>query len=100
MTEIVAFASSRQPRDGSESGGSGSGASVSTEKAVPVSKRKSADWPPRLLILGVPQVLLGQGLAWGPPDIFSPDCPENLTPGAYTSEGSLFSSVVLYRPDM
>ena len=66
MTEIVAFASSRQPRYGSESEGSGSGASVSTEKVVPVSKRKSADWPPRLLILGVPQVLLGQGLVWGP----------------------------------
>ena len=66
MTEIVAFASSRQPRYGSESEGSGWGASVSTEKVVPVSKRKSADWPPRLLILGVPQVLLWQGLVWGP----------------------------------
>ena len=29
---------------------------------------------------------------------FSPDCPESLTPGAYTSGGILSSVVVLYRP--
>ena len=56
--------------------------------------------PPQLLIPGAAQVLLGQGLVWGPLGTFSLDCPESLTPGAYASEGSLFSGVVLYRPDM
>ena len=37
---------------------------------------------------------------WGPTDSFSSDCPENPTSGAYASEGSLSSSVVLYRPDV
>ena len=37
---------------------------------------------------------------WGALDTFSPDCPESLAPGAYTSEDSLSSSVVPCRPDM
>ena len=37
---------------------------------------------------------------WGPPGTFGPDCLESLTPGAYTSEGSLFSSMAVCRPDM
>ena len=77
----------------------GQGASVSTETVAPVSKRKSTDWPPQLLISRVPQVLLGWELVWGPPGTFSPDCPESLTPGAYTSGDSLSSSVILFRPD-
>ena len=32
---------------------------------------------------------------WGPRGTFSPCCVENPSPGAYTLEGSLFSSVVL-----
>ena len=75
------------------------GASVSTEKVAPAPKRKSMDWPPQLFIPWVPGVLLGQELVWGPLGTFSPDCPETPTPGAYTSEGSLSSSVVLYRLD-
>ena len=78
---------------------SGPEASVSTEKVAPASNRKSTDWPPQLLIPWAPGVLLGQELVWGPPGTFSPDCPETPTPGASTSEGSLSSSVVLYRPD-
>ena len=34
---------------------------------------------------------------WGPLDTFSPNCLESLTPGAYASEGSLFSSMVLFQ---
>ena len=36
---------------------------------------------------------------WGPLGSFSPDYFESLTPGAYTSEESLSSSMVLYRLD-
>ena len=36
---------------------------------------------------------------WGPLGTFSPDCLESPIPGAYTSGGSLSSSVVLYRLD-
>ena len=81
---------------------SGPGASVSTEKVAPVSKRKLTDCSPSycLLIAGAPQVLLGQGLVWGSLGTFSLDCPESLTPGAYASEGNLFSGVALYRLDM
>ena len=75
------------------------GASVSTEKVAPAPKRKSMDWPPQLFIPWVPGVLLGQELVWGPLGTFSPDCPETPTPGAYTSGGSVSSSVVLCRPD-
>ena len=56
--------------------------------------------PPQLLTPRAPQVLLGQGLVWGPLGTFSLDCPESLTPGAYASEGSLFPGVALYRLDM
>ena len=55
---------------------------------------------PQLLILRVPQVLPGWELVWAPPGTFSPNCLESLTPGTYTSEGSLFSSMVLCRQDM
>ena len=78
---------------------SGPEASVSTEKVAPLSKRKSTDWPPQLLTPGIPQVLLGWELVWGPLGSFSPDCFESLTPGAYTSEEGLSSSMVLYRLD-
>ena len=33
---------------------------------------------------------------WGPPGTFGPDCPESLTPGAYTSGGILYSNVFLH----
>ena len=55
--------------------------------------------PPQLLTPRAPQVLLGQGLVWGPLGTFSLDCPESLTPGAYASKDSLSSSVILFRPD-
>ena len=71
------------------------GASVSTEKVAPGSKRKSTDWPPQLLIPRLPQVLLEWGLMWGSPGTFSPDCLGSPTPGACASEGNLFSNVVL-----
>ena len=71
------------------------GASVSTEKVAPGSKRKLTDWPPQLLIPGLPQVLLEWGLMWGSPGTFSLDCLESPTPGACASEGNLFSNVVL-----
>ena len=58
------------------------------------------DWPPQLLIPGVPQVLLGWELVWGPRGTFSPDCLESPTQETYASGGSLSSSVVLCRPDM
>ena len=58
MTDTIAFGSSRQPHYGSGQEESGSGASVNTEKVVPVSKRKPADCPPRLLIPRVSQVVL------------------------------------------
>ena len=35
---------------------------------------------PQLLIPGVPWVLLGWKLVWGPPGTFGPDCPESPTP--------------------
>ena len=79
---------------------SGPGASVSTEKFARVSKRNLLIGPAQLLIPGVLQVLLGQRLVSEPPGTFSPDCPESPTPGVYTSEGCLFSSVVLYRLGM
>ena len=44
-------------------------------------KRNRRIGPPQLLILGVPQVQLGQELVWGPLGTFSPDCLESLTPG-------------------
>ena len=78
---------------------SGPEPSVSTEKVAPLSKRKSTDWTPQLLIPGVPQVLLEWELVWGPMGSFNPDCLQSLTSGAYTSEGSLSSSMVLYRLD-
>ena len=68
----------------------GPGASVSTEKVAPVSKRKLTDWPPQLLISSVPQVLLGWELVWGPPGIFSPDCLESPIRETYASGSSLF----------
>ena len=79
---------------------SGPGALVSTEKVPPVSKRKSTDWPPQLLIPRVPQVLLGLKLVWRLLGTFSLDCLESLTPEAYILEDSLFSSMVLSRPDI
>ena len=85
MTEIIALGSSRQPHYGGEH-----------RESFPNVQKKLID-PPQLLIPGVPQVLLGQGLVWGPPGTFSPDCLESLTPGAYTSEDSLFSSKILCR---
>ena len=45
----------------------GLGASVSTEKVAPVSKRNRLMGPLQLLIPGVPQVQLGQEFVWGPP---------------------------------
>ena len=54
---------------------------------------------PQLLISRVPHMLLGREFVWGPLGTFSPDCLESPIPGAYTSEGSLSSSVVLYRLD-
>ena len=81
---------------------SGPGASVSTEKVAPVSKRISMDSPrpPQLIIPGVPQEQLGREFVWGPPGTFSPDCLESPTPETYTSGGSFSSSVVPCRPDM
>ena len=67
------------------------------------SVQKEIDWiapPPPLLTPGVPQILLEQALVWGPLGTFSADCPESPTSGTYASGGCLFSSVVLYRPDM
>ena len=43
---------------------------------------------------------LGWELLWGPLGTFSPHCLEGLTPEACVSEGILFSSVVICRPDM
>ena len=52
------------------------------------SVQKKIDWlPPQLSIPGVPQVLLGWGLWSEPPDTFSPDCLESLTPGIYCLRG-------------
>ena len=73
---------------------SGPGASVSTEKVATVSQRTSTTWCPT--VIG-PLVLLGWKFVWGPPGTFGPDCLESLTPGAYTSEDSLFSSKILCR---
>ena len=70
------------------------GASASTENIAPVSKRKSTDYSPPTQ---GPQVYVGWELVWGPPDTFSPDCLESPTPGAYTSEGSLSSGVVILQ---
>ena len=56
----------------------------SEQKAAPVSKRKSTDWPPTVIIPKVPQVLLGWELVGGLPGTFNPNCLESLTPGAYT----------------
>ena len=80
---------------------SGPGASVSTEKVAPMSKRKSIDWPPTVINTHDSSGVIRMGACvWGPPGTFSPDCLESPTPGAYTSEGSLSSSVVLCRPDL
>ena len=101
MTEIIAFGLSRQPHYGSGLEGKQTrGFSEHRESCSSV--QKEIDWigPPPLLTPGVPQILLEQGLVWGPLSTFSPDCPESPTPGVYTSEGCLFSSVVLYRLGM
>ena len=70
---------------------------MSKEKAAPGSKIKSTGWPPTVINAqgssGVIRVEACVGT-------FGPDCPESPTPGAYTLEGSLFSSMVLFRPDM
>ena len=63
-------------------------------------KENQLTGPPQLLIPRVPQVLLGWELVCGPPGTFGPYCRESPTPGAYTSEGSLFSNMVLCRQDM
>ena len=78
---------------------SGPGAPVSTDKAAPASKRKSTDWSPTGTNPLGSWVLLRQEFVQGLPGTISPDGPETPTSGAYTSEGSLSSSVVLYRPD-
>ena len=83
MTEIIALGSSRQPHYGSEH-----------RESFPNVQKKLIG-PPQLLIPRVPPVLLRQGLVWGPPGTFSPDCLESPTPGACASGDSLFSSVVL-----
>ena len=95
MPEITAFGSSRQPRYSSGLGGKQT-RGFSEQKVALVSKRDRLIGPPELLIPGASQVFLGWELVWGPWGTFSPDCPEILTPGAYTSGGSLSSSVVLY----
>ena len=65
----------------------------------PQCPKEKTDWPSTAINTGVPQVQLGWELVWGPWDIFSPDYLESLTPGSYTSGGSLCSSMVP-RPDL
>ena len=80
---------------------SGPGASVSTEKVAPVSKRKSSDWPPTVINTQGSSGVIRMGTCVGTPQgTISPNCLESLTPGTYMLEGSLFSSVVLCRLDM
>ena len=77
----------------------GPGASASTEKFAPVSKINrliDSHSPPPVIntqdSLGVIRME-----AWvGTTGTFSPDCLVNLTPGAYTSEGSHFSSIFFW----
>ena len=95
MPEITALGSSRQPHFSSGLGGKQT-RGFSEQKVAPVSKRDRRIGPPELLIPGASQVLLGWELVWGSRGTFSPNCPESLTPGAYTSGGSLSSSEVLY----
>ena len=95
MPEITALGSSRQPHFSSGLGGKQT-RGFSEQKVAPVSKRDQRIGPPELLIPGASQVLLGWELVWGSRGTFSPNCPESLTPGAYTSGGSLSSSEVLY----
>ena len=76
------------------------GASVRTEKFAPVSKRKLTDWPSTVINTQGSSRAVRMGGCVGTLGSFSPDCPESLTPGAYASEGSFSSSVVLCRPDM
>ena len=77
MTEIIALGSSRQPHYGSEH-----------RESFPNVQKKLIG-PPQLLIPRVPPVLLRQGLVWGPPGTFSPDCLESPTPGACASGASV-----------
>ena len=91
MTEIITFGCSDR---------SGPGASVSKAKAAPGSKIKSTGWPPTVIYAQGSSGVIRVGACVVTPGIFGPDCPESPTPGACTLEGSLFSSVVLCRPDM
>ena len=100
MTEIIAFGSDC-PITVVDREESGPGASVSTEKDASVSKRKLIDWPPTVTDTQGSSHVIRTGECVGTPGNLQSqiDCPESPTPGAYTSGGSLSSSVVLYRLD-
>ena len=96
MTEIIAFGLSWQSRYSSGSRGKQARGYSEHRESCP-SDQNQLIGPPQLLIPGLPQLSLGWELVWGPPGTYSPDCLESPTPGAYTSEGSPFSSLVLCR---
>ena len=70
------------------------------KKVVLLSKRKSTDWPPTVTITRGSSGIIRTGAVWGLLGSFSRNCLKSPTPGAYTSEGSLFFSVVPCRPDL
>jgi len=82
MTEIITLGSYRESHYSSGSGGKQARGFSEHRESCP-SVQKEIDWigPPPLLTPGVPQILLEQGLVWGPLSTFSPDCPESPSPG-------------------
>ena len=100
MTEIIAYDSSWQSHYSSGLGGNRTKVFSEHREIFLSFQKKWTDWPFTVINTWSSSGVIRRGACVGTQDTFSHDYLESMTPGAYNSEGSLFSSIFLCRLDM
>ena len=99
-TDIIMFGSSRQSHYSSGLGGKWVRGFGEHRESCPSVQKKSTDWPPAVIKTWGSSGVIRTGTCVGTPGHLQSRLSWESDPWVYTSEGSLFSSMVLCRSDL